>query len=83
LTKSWAAQALFKAGDLDKSSEFVSLLNQRRLTADTLLLEAKIKRKRDDYKSALVLLRKAEEIIVGSDAAGVASSIDSKYCNTA
>jgi glycosyltransferase involved in cell wall biosynthesis len=84
LTKSWATWALFKAGDLDKASEFASWINQRRLTADMLLLEAKIKRRRNDFKSALVLLKKAEEIIAGSDSAGVkTSSIATKYCNIA
>ncbi len=81
LAKSWAAWALFKAGDLDRASEFASWVNQQRLTADMLLLEAKIKRRRNDFKSALILLKKAEEIIAGSDSAGVkTSSIANKYC---
>jgi len=84
LTKSWAAWALFRAGDLDKAYEFASWINQRRLTADMLLLEAKIKRRRNDFKSALVLLKKAEEILVGSVSADIkTSSIATKYYNIA
>ena len=84
LTKSWAAWALFKAGDLDKASEFASWINQRRLTADMLLLEAKIKRRRNDFKSALVLLKKAQEILVGSVSADIKTpSVATKYYNIA
>jgi glycosyltransferase involved in cell wall biosynthesis len=84
LAKSWAAWASFKAGNLDGATELVSWVNQQRLTADTLLLEAKIKRQRKDFKSALVLLKKAEEILVGSVSADIkTSSIATKYCNIA
>ena len=76
--RTWAAGASFKAGDFDKAAKLASWLNQHRPVADTLLLEAKIKRKKNDLNSALTLLRKANEIIAGSEFAGVKSSIENK-----
>ena len=57
---------------------------RRRLTADMLLLEAKIKHRRNDFKSALVLLKKAQEILVGSVSADIKTpSVATKYYNIA
>jgi glycosyltransferase involved in cell wall biosynthesis len=63
--KSLAAQALFKAGDFHEAAELVSSVNSRRPTVDTLLLEAKIKRKSQNFEAALTLLNKAHQIILG------------------
>ena len=63
--KSLAANALFKAGDFSKAAELVSWVNQRRPTVDTLLLEARIKRRNRDFNAALSLLNGAEDMLAG------------------
>jgi glycosyltransferase involved in cell wall biosynthesis len=63
--KSLAAQALFNAGDFHEAAELVSSVNSQRPTVDTLLLEAKLKRKSQNYESAITLLNKAHQIILG------------------
>jgi hypothetical protein len=63
--KSLAAEALFKAGDLGRAAELASWINQRRPTVDTLLLEAKLKRGEQDFKSVIPLLQMAEDILTG------------------
>ena len=63
--KSLAAGALFKAGNFTGASELVLWINQRRPTVDTLLLEAKIKRRNRDFNAALPLLRRAAELLAG------------------
>jgi glycosyltransferase involved in cell wall biosynthesis len=65
--KALIANALFRAGDMSKSAELVSLINQKHPTVDTLLLEGKLKRRQKDFKSAAVLLKKAEDVFAGSD----------------
>ena len=65
--KALAANALFEAGDMDKAAELVSLVNQQRPTVDTLLLEAKLKRRQKDFKSAAALLKKAEDVFTDTD----------------
>lgn len=60
-----AANALFKAGEFDKSAETISWVNRQRQTVDTLLLEAKLKRRSRDFDGALSLLKKAEDILTG------------------
>jgi hypothetical protein len=65
--KSQEALALFKAGDFARAAELGSLINQQRPTVDTLLLEARLKRRNRDFKSALVLLKKAEAILEGKE----------------
>jgi glycosyltransferase involved in cell wall biosynthesis len=67
--RSLAANALFKAGDMKRAVEFVSSVNQQRPIVDTLLLEAKLKRREKDFKSAVVLLKKAEDISAADDIA--------------
>jgi tetratricopeptide (TPR) repeat protein len=63
--RSSAANALFQAGDFAKSAEIISGINQQRPTVDTLLLEAKLKRRNRDFDGALSLLKRAENILVG------------------
>jgi glycosyltransferase involved in cell wall biosynthesis len=63
--KSMAAEALFKAGDVEKAAEFVSFVNSRRPTVETLLLEAKIRRRKQDFNGAVTLLNQAEDILAG------------------
>jgi len=63
--KSLAADALFKAGDFDGAAELASWINRQRPTVDTLLLEAKLKRKERDFKAAIPLLQRAEDILTG------------------
>jgi glycosyltransferase involved in cell wall biosynthesis len=63
--KSRAADALFKAGDFAGAAELVRWVNQRRPTVDTLLLEARIKRRSHDFNAAISLLKIAEDILAG------------------
>jgi hypothetical protein len=65
--RSQEALALFKAGDFAGAAELGSWINQQRPTVDTLLLEAKLKRRNRDFKSALVLLKQAEAILEGKE----------------
>jgi glycosyltransferase involved in cell wall biosynthesis len=65
--KSLAAGALFKARDFARSAELASWLNQQRPTVDTLLLEAKLKRRGRDFNAALALLKRAEDILTGKE----------------
>ncbi len=61
--KSLAAAALFKAGRDDKAAEICHTVNLQRPTVDTLLLEAKLKRRQGDFHPAVELLEKAELIL--------------------
>jgi len=72
--KSMEAQALFKAGDFGSCSEIASWINKQRPTVDTLLLEAKLKRRSNDFKSAIDLLKQAEEILAGESKTETQSS---------
>jgi glycosyltransferase involved in cell wall biosynthesis len=63
--KSLAAQALFNAGDFQQAAGLVSSVNSQRPTVDTLLLEAKLKRKGQNFEAAITLLNKAHQIILG------------------
>ncbi|MCJ7729061.1 MAG: glycosyltransferase [Sedimentisphaerales bacterium] len=65
--RSLAAGALFKAGDFARAAELASWINQRRPTVDTLLLEAKLKRRGRDFNAALALLKRAEDILTGEE----------------
>jgi len=62
-----AAQAHFKAQNLRRADDLVSLLNRQRPTVDTLLLGAKIRRRQKDFDGALQLLEKARQIIKGKE----------------
>jgi hypothetical protein len=61
--KRLAAKAFFKAADYSRSAELSHNINQQWSTVDTLLLEAKIKRKEEDFNSAIELLKMAEQIL--------------------
>jgi glycosyltransferase involved in cell wall biosynthesis len=65
--ESLVAGAYFKAGDAGRASELVSLVNQKRPTVEMLLLEAKLKRRQKDFKSAETLLKKAENVFTDTD----------------
>jgi len=60
-----AAKAFYKVGDYTKALQLSSEINRQRPTVDTLLLEAKINRKRKSLGSALKLLKRAEQVLVG------------------
>jgi glycosyltransferase involved in cell wall biosynthesis len=64
--KTQAAKAFFKAGDHNRAAELSCQVNQQRPTVDTLLLEARAKRNKDNFHSAIDLLRRAEQILVGA-----------------
>ena len=61
--KRLAAKAFFKAGDHIRAAELNQSVNRQRPTVDTLLLEAKIKREKKDFDSAIKLLKTAEQIL--------------------
>jgi hypothetical protein len=60
--KTQAARAFFKAGLHTQAAQFVHQVNQQRPTVDTLLLEAKLNR-RKDCKLAIELLEKTEQML--------------------
>jgi len=62
-----AARAFFNANNLKKAEELSSEINRQRPTVGTLLLEAKIKRIRKDFKPAIKLLGEAEQILEGKE----------------
>ncbi len=61
--KALAAKAFFKAGLHTQAVELIHYVNQKQPTVDTLLLEAKFDREKNDFKSAIELLEKAEQIL--------------------
>ena len=61
--KRLAAKAFFKAGNHIRAVELSQSVNRQRPTVDTLLLEAKIKREKKDFDSAIKLLKTAEQIL--------------------
>ena len=60
-----AAKAFYTIGDYTKALQLSSEINRQRPTVDTLLLEAKINRKSKSFSSALELLKRAEQVLVG------------------
>jgi len=81
--KSLAAGVLFKAGDFGRAAELASWINQRRPTVDTLLLEAKLKRRQKDFNSALALLKGAEDILAGNVSSDIKMPTKvNKYCES-
>jgi tetratricopeptide (TPR) repeat protein len=62
-----AASALFKAGSFSRAAELSSQVNRQQPTVDTLLLEAKVKRKEKNFSSAIELLERAEQILEGKE----------------
>ncbi|GAI22416.1 unnamed protein product, partial [marine sediment metagenome] len=67
LMRARAAKAFFKAGDHARAAELSCELNQQRPTVDTLLLEAKVKREKKIFVSAIELLKRAEQILEGKE----------------
>jgi glycosyltransferase involved in cell wall biosynthesis len=65
--KSLAAKAFFKAGGHPKASELCCEVNARRPTVDTLLLEAKVRREKKRFNSAIELLENAKQILEGKE----------------
>ena len=65
--KTLAAKASFKAGGHIRAAELSREVNRQRPTVDTLLLEAKVKREKNDFNSAINLLEKAEQILEGKE----------------
>ncbi len=61
--KTLAARAFFNAGNLDRAEQLCCEVNHQRPVVNTLLLEAKIKRTKKDFESAVKLLEQAEQII--------------------
>lgn len=61
--KRLATKAFFQAGDHTRAAELCHNINQQHPTVDTLLLEAKIKRQKENFNSAIELLKKAEHIL--------------------
>jgi len=62
-----AAEAYFKAGEFDKACELVRRINGKKPTVDSLLLEAKLKRREKDFRRAIVQLEEAERILEGKE----------------
>ena len=65
--KTMAAKALFKAGAHTKAAQISREINQQRPTIDTLLLEAKVCREKNDFNSAIELLKNAEQKLKGRE----------------
>jgi len=61
--KRLAAKAFFKAKDHARAAELVESINRQWPTVNTLLLEAKIKREKEDINSSIELLKTAEQIL--------------------
>ena len=61
-----AAKAFFKAGEHARAAELSRRINQQWPTVDTLLLEAKLKRQRKNFNSAIELLKTAEQTLSDS-----------------
>lgn len=59
--KAMAARAYFEAGDHTQADRLSREVNRLRPAVDTLLLEAKVRRKRRDFAGAIGLLRQAEK----------------------
>ena len=62
-----AARAFFRAGEHARAAELSHSVNQMRPTVDTLLWEAKVRRERKDFNSAIELLEAAEQKLADPD----------------
>ena len=65
--KSFAANALYKAGNKQLAACICEEINQQRPTVNTLLLEAKVRREEKKYDEAIELLKMAERTIEGTE----------------
>ena len=63
------ANTLYHAGRYDEALSIAEELNLKRPTVSTLLIEARIHRKRDDVSLAIEQFEKAEDILQGSELA--------------
>ena len=63
--KAMAARAYFEAGNQAQADRLSCEVNRTRPTVDTLLLEAKIRRQRQDFGAAIQLLSRAERWLTG------------------
>jgi glycosyltransferase involved in cell wall biosynthesis len=61
--KEMAARAYFEVGDHPRAVQLSGQVNAERPTVDTLLLEAKVRRRRQDFNTAIRLLTQAEQIL--------------------
>lgn len=62
-----AADAHVRNGNTAKAIELISHINQQRPTVDTLLLESRIYKKQKRFNDAINTLKKAEQILEGSE----------------
>jgi glycosyltransferase involved in cell wall biosynthesis len=65
--KSLAAKTFFKSGGHSKAAELSSEVNRQRPTVDTLLLEAKVRREKKSFNSAIELLERAKQTLEGKE----------------
>lgn len=72
--KAMAARAYFEAGNQDRAGRLSCEVNRTRPTVDTLLIEAKIRRKENDLAGAIGLLSQAERCLAGPCPAQVAAT---------
>jgi glycosyltransferase involved in cell wall biosynthesis len=61
--RTMAARAYFEAGDHPRAAGLSEQVNGERPTVDTLLLEAKVRRRKRDFHTAIRLLTRAEQIL--------------------
>jgi len=61
--KEMAARAYFEAGDHPRAGRLSGQVNLERPTVDTLLLEAKVCRRQQDFSTAIRLLTQAEQML--------------------
>ena len=67
--KTRCANALYHTGQYEIAAKMTGELNCRRPTVSTLLIEARARCKKEDFCGAIDLLKKAEEILEGSELA--------------
>jgi glycosyltransferase involved in cell wall biosynthesis len=67
--KSRWANALYHAGQYERSAEIIGEVNSQRPTVSTLLMEARLQQKKEDFWQAVDLLQKAEQILEGTELA--------------
>ncbi len=61
--KTMAAHAYFKVGDRARAESLSREINRERPTVDTLLLEARMQRRKGDFDAAIHLLGRAEQVL--------------------
>jgi len=67
--KSRCANALYRTGQYDDAVRLAGELNSKRPTVSTLLIEARARCKKEDFRGAIDLLKKAEGILKGRELA--------------